>query len=254
MLRDKRRGVYKRMVLEGNKVCGAVLFGDVSEASGLRDLIADKTDIGADPRSAAVRYRRRCGVNADSRRAPPARTAASAAACWPRRADGRRGRGARRSGASGQSRQAVLEGHALGETLGLEDRLLHPHGARRARDAGTPRIATVARRFRATASASTDPMSVAFYVSGQLLTEDYYVANKLMKGFIGTANIDTNSRLCMASAVAGHKRAFGEDVVPVSYEDLDARRSHRARRFEHRLVSPDHPAAHPRGAREARPD
>ncbi len=64
--------------------------------------------------------------------------------------------------------------------------------------------------------------SVAFYLSGQLLTEDYYVANKLMKGFIGTANVDTNSRLCMASAVAGYKRAFGADVVPCSYEDLDA--------------------------------
>ncbi|MEM7469077.1 MAG: molybdopterin-dependent oxidoreductase, partial [Pseudomonadota bacterium] len=65
------------------------------------------------------------------------------------------------------------------------------------------------------------PDAVAFYVSGQLLTEDYYVANKLMKGFIGSANIDTNSRLCMASSVAGHKRAFGEDVVPGVYEDLE---------------------------------
>ena len=64
------------------------------------------------------------------------------------------------------------------------------------------------------------PESVALYVSGQLLTEDYYVANKLMKGFIGTANIDTNSRLCMSSAVAGHKRAFGEDLVPICYDDL----------------------------------
>ncbi len=66
------------------------------------------------------------------------------------------------------------------------------------------------------------PRSVAFYLSGQLLTEDYYVANKLMKGFIGGANVDTNSRLCMASAVAAQKRAFGEDVVPCSYADLDA--------------------------------
>jgi assimilatory nitrate reductase catalytic subunit len=65
------------------------------------------------------------------------------------------------------------------------------------------------------------PNSVAFYVSGQLLTEDYYVANKLMKGFIGSANIDTNSRLCMSSAVAGYKRAFGADAVPCSYEDLE---------------------------------
>ncbi|MGK0438893.1 MAG: assimilatory nitrate reductase catalytic subunit [Paracoccaceae bacterium] len=64
--------------------------------------------------------------------------------------------------------------------------------------------------------------SVAFYLSGQLLTEDYYVANKLMKGFIGTANVDTNSRLCMASAVASYKRAFGSDTVPCSYDDIDA--------------------------------
>ena len=60
-----------------------------------------------------------------------------------------------------------------------------------------------------------------FYLSGQLLTEDYYVANKLMKGFIGSANVDTNSRLCMASSVAGHRRAFGADTVPGTYEDLD---------------------------------
>jgi len=69
--------------------------------------------------------------------------------------------------------------------------------------------------------AESGPDAVAFYVSGQLLTEDYYVANKLMKGFIGSGNIDTNSRLCMSSAVAGHKRAFGEDVVPGCYEDLE---------------------------------
>lgn len=65
------------------------------------------------------------------------------------------------------------------------------------------------------------PDSVAFYVSGQLLTEDYYVANKLMKGFIGASNIDSNSRLCMASSVVGHKRAFGSDTVPICYEDLE---------------------------------
>src|SRR5450432_68301 len=63
--------------------------------------------------------------------------------------------------------------------------------------------------------------AVAFYLSGQLLTEDYYVANKLMKGFIGSANVDTNSRLCMASSVAGYRRAFGADTVPGCYEDLD---------------------------------
>jgi assimilatory nitrate reductase catalytic subunit len=65
------------------------------------------------------------------------------------------------------------------------------------------------------------PGAVGFYLSGQLLTEDYYVANKLMKGFIGSGNVDTNSRLCMASSVAGHRRAFGADTVPGCYEDLD---------------------------------
>ncbi len=78
----------------------------------------------------------------------------------------------------------------------------------------------VAARFAETI-AQHGPDSVAFYVSGQFLTEDYYVANKLMKGFIGGANIDTNSRLCMASSVSGQMRAFGEDVVPGCYEDID---------------------------------
>ncbi len=112
------------------------------------------------------------------------------------------------------------KGTHLGETVGLEGRLLHPMiGDRRA--SWDKALDLVARRFRETI-ARHGPGSVAFYVSGQLLTEDYYVANKLMKGFIGTANIDTNSRLCMSSAVAGHMRAFGEDVVPASYDDLDA--------------------------------
>src|SRR3569833_1775674 len=65
------------------------------------------------------------------------------------------------------------------------------------------------------------PDSVAFYASGQCLTEEYYVVNKLMKGFIGSNNIDTNSRLCMSSAVAAYKIALGEDCVPVCYDDID---------------------------------
>ncbi len=65
------------------------------------------------------------------------------------------------------------------------------------------------------------PDAVGFYVSGQLLTEEYYLANKLTKGFLGTANIDTNSRLCMSSAVVGYKQALGEDSVPIAYEDID---------------------------------
>ena len=90
---------------------------------------------------------------------------------------------------------------------------------------GARRVGTKRSRRSRDASAETiaahGPDSVAFYVSGQCLTEDYYVANKLMKGFIGSANIDTNSRLCMASSVAGHVRAFGEDVVPGVYEDWE---------------------------------
>ncbi len=111
------------------------------------------------------------------------------------------------------------KGAALGETVSLEGRVLKPlvmgepaswNGA----------LDLVAERFSQTI-AEHGPDSVAFYVSGQLLTEDYYVANKLMKGFIGSANIDTNSRLCMASSVAGHKRAFGSDTVPGNYEDIE---------------------------------
>ena len=112
------------------------------------------------------------------------------------------------------------KGTHLGETVGLEGRLLQPMigDASASWDVA---LDAVADRMRATI-AEHGPDSVAFYVSGQLLTEDYYVANKLMKGFVGSANIDTNSRLCMASAVAAHNRAFGEDVVPCSYDDLDA--------------------------------
>jgi assimilatory nitrate reductase catalytic subunit len=111
------------------------------------------------------------------------------------------------------------KGSALADTLGLEERLLHPEiGGRSAGWDET--LDLVASTFSSTI-AEHGPDSVAFYVSGQLLTEDYYIANKLMKGFIGSANIDTNSRLCMASAVAGHRRAFGSDTVPGTYEDLE---------------------------------
>ncbi|TDD96217.1 nitrate reductase [Flavobacterium cellulosilyticum] len=65
------------------------------------------------------------------------------------------------------------------------------------------------------------PDSVGFYVSGQCLTEEYYLINKLVKGFLKTNNVDTNSRLCMSSAVVGYKKTFGEDAVPISYEDIE---------------------------------
>ncbi len=116
-----------------------------------------------------------------------------------------------------------IKGASLGDTVTHEGRLLTPktRSGEQWSDTDWPdAITTVADRFRQTIE-EYGPDSVAFYVSGQLLTEDYYVANKLIKGFIGTANIDSNSRLCMASSVVGHKRAFGMDSVPVCYEDLE---------------------------------
>ncbi len=116
------------------------------------------------------------------------------------------------------------KGSALGETVGLEGRLLHPmircDKGTMEQLAWSDALDHVANRLRHIV-ARDGAGAVAFYLSGQLLTEDYYVANKLMKGFIGSANVDTNSRLCMSSSVAGHKRAFGADTVPGCYEDLD---------------------------------
>src|ERR1700751_4783042 len=116
------------------------------------------------------------------------------------------------------------KGSALGETVGLENRLLYPmircRKGTMEQVAWTDALDHVAHRF-AHIIARDGPGAVAFYLSGQLLTEDYYVANKLMKGFLGSANVDTNSRLCMSSSVADHRRAFGADTVPGCYEDLD---------------------------------
>ena len=118
-----------------------------------------------------------------------------------------------------------VKGAALGETVALDGRLLYPK--MRSGESQELQLVSwdaaldkVAHGFRNIIE-QHGPDSVALYVSGQLLTEDYYVANKLMKGYIGSANIDTNSRLCMSSAVAGHKRAFGADLVPVCYDDLE---------------------------------
>ncbi|MBD1556412.1 nitrate reductase [Vibrio sp. S9_S30] len=111
-----------------------------------------------------------------------------------------------------------VKGAALKESLNMPTRLLYPRIMgetvtwQKAIDAVSDKLKDTIEKY--------GPDSVAMYVSGQLLTEDYYVANKLMKGYVGSANIDTNSRLCMSSAVAAHIRAFGEDVVPVNYDDL----------------------------------
>ena len=111
------------------------------------------------------------------------------------------------------------KGTALAETFSAPNRQLFPEVDGKRASWGAA-LDAVAEGF-ATARARLGPDGCALYVSGQLLTEDYYAANKFAKGFLGTANIDSNSRLCMASAVAGHKRAFGEDIVPCTYEDLE---------------------------------
>ena len=116
-----------------------------------------------------------------------------------------------------------IKGSNLADTLGLETRLLHPMLGRKDQREVTDwntATSTIAYKFQQYIE-QYGRDSIAFYVSGQLLTEDYYVVNKFVKGYLGTANIDTNSRLCMSSAVAAHKRAFGEDLVPASYEDFE---------------------------------
>lgn len=111
------------------------------------------------------------------------------------------------------------KGSALADTISYDGRLLYPEVSGETENWSNA-LNLVADKFSSVIR-NYGSDSVAFYVSGQLLTEDYYVANKLMKGFIGNGNIDTNSRLCMSSAVAGYKRAFGSDTVPCSYEDLE---------------------------------
>ncbi|MBD3896877.1 molybdopterin-dependent oxidoreductase [Halomonas sp. ML-15] len=112
-----------------------------------------------------------------------------------------------------------VKGSALHETLGQQGRLTRPRVDGAEVDWDTA-LDTVASRLTAIRSEHGN-QALAAYLSGQLLTEDYYVANKLFKGFLATPHLDTNSRLCMASAVAGYKRAFGADAVPCCYEDLE---------------------------------
>ena len=118
------------------------------------------------------------------------------------------------------------KGRALHYTvMDKSDRLMHPM-MRWNREGQMVRVSWDTAMERAAKVFTTfidkhGPDSVAFYVSGQLLTEEYYLANKLVKGFLGTNNIDTNSRLCMSSAVVGYKKVLGEDAVPVSYADIE---------------------------------
>ena len=113
----------------------------------------------------------------------------------------------------------------LPPALRTPDRLLYPQ-VRARRDTKPARVPWelavrfVADRLREIMAAH-GPDAVAFYGSGQLLTEEYYVASKLAKGFLGTNNFDTNSRLCMASAVAGYARSLGSDGPPGAYADIE---------------------------------
>jgi len=117
------------------------------------------------------------------------------------------------------------KGATLHLTAKLDARALYPE-MRTLRDAPRERVTWdesldfVVDKFADTI-AKHGPESVAFYISGQLLTEDYYVFNKLAKGLIGTNNVDTNSRLCMSSAVTGYKATLGADAPPACYEDID---------------------------------
>lgn len=117
------------------------------------------------------------------------------------------------------------KGSTLHLTAKLDNRLLYPElrtnrDAPRARATWDESLDFVVEKFAKTIE-THGPDSVAFYISGQLLTEDYYVFNKLAKGLIGTNNIDTNSRLCMSSAVTGYKATLGADAPPACYDDID---------------------------------
>lgn len=117
------------------------------------------------------------------------------------------------------------KGSTLHLTAKLDNRLLYPE-LRTARDKARVRatwdesLDFVVEKFAKTIE-THGPDAVAFYISGQLLTEDYYVFNKIAKGLIGTNNVDTNSRLCMSSAVSGYKATLGADSPPACYEDID---------------------------------
>jgi nitrite reductase (NADH) large subunit len=114
------------------------------------------------------------------------------------------------------------KGMALHETVALPGRLQHPL-LRAAKDAPRARVGWDAAldRLAGALRSARSPDAIGFYLSGQLLSEDYYALNKLARGFLGTPHVDSNSRLCMSSAVAGYQRAFGVDGPPCCYEDVE---------------------------------
>ena len=115
------------------------------------------------------------------------------------------------------------------------------------------RCADLAAERLAQTIAEHGPDAVGFYISGQLLTEDYYVFNKLAKGLIGTNNIDTNSRLCMSSAVAGYKLTLGADAPPACYDDIEPRAVPVHRRQQRGLRTPRPVPPHRRSRESSQP-
>ena len=241
-LHDAKRGLYKKVILRDDRVVGSVLYGSVADGPWYVQLMREKADVSAFRDQIVFGRDFAEQANAPCRRptAPVAKMDAVSGAERRRGAAMESGvihttcpycgvgcglRVAADGTVSGDPDHPAnygrlcSKGAALGETLGTDGRLLYPQiGGRNA--SWEEALDRVAATFAQTI-ADHGPDAVALYVSGQFLTEDYYVANKLMKGFIGSANIDTNSRLCMASSVAGHIRAFGEDIVPGCYEDIE---------------------------------
>ena len=181
---------------------------------------------------------------------PSARTAASAAACWPMsRTDGSSACAATATipptaGAPAASRSACRSPST--RPIARRCRCGATTATRASsRPAGRTCSARVAGRLRAIID-EHGPDAVAFYISGQLLTEDYYAINKLAKGFLGTNNVDSNSRLCMSSAVAGYSGAFGYDGPPPAYADIALADCFLLLGHEHRGLPSDPLVAHPR--------
>ena len=215
VMQDHRNGIYKRLVIQNNRLRGAVLYGDAAAR-----LVVFRADVGGPgyrchARPVAVRSGARHRM-IQPRSARLVRIAGSGAGFSRARRRQPKSPGDPQHPANFGS--LCSKGAALGDTVGLEERLLYPqlYGQRASWEEALTRVAREFQRRHSTPR----PGCRGSLRLGQLLTEDYYVANKLMKGFIGSANIDTNSRLCMASAVAGHRRAFGGDLVPGCYEDL----------------------------------
>ena len=193
--------------------------------------------------------------------APPARTAVWVAACSRRRTAqaARRSRAIRitRRISAGSAPRVRRSARRSASARGSSIRCCASTTARSRASTGTWRSTASADGFKRIIERD-GPDAVAFYLSGQLLTEDYYVANKLMKGFIGSANVDTNSRLCMASSVAGHKPRVRRRHRAGALRGSRPGRPDRARRLECRVVSsgpvPAHAGEPARARREARGD